>query len=141
MARAIEWVDLPARLLMASLFLVSGAKKLATVAQTQAYMSAHGVPAVLIWPTAAWEIGGAIAIILGVWLLPIGVLAAGWCVVTGLIFHGAWADPNQQVQFLKNLVMAGGFLILARAGAPHLSLARVGHKSQGRAQALSVVGE
>jgi putative oxidoreductase len=78
-----KWVDAPARVLMSLLFLISGVGKLAAVVPTQAFMEQYGVPGVLIWPAAIWEIGGGILL-------------------------------------LKNMTMAGGFLILARAGAPSL---------------------
>jgi DoxX len=53
-----DYLDLPARLLMSILFLMSGVGKLTAVAATQGYMEAYGVAGVLIWPAAALEIGG-----------------------------------------------------------------------------------
>jgi hypothetical protein len=49
-------VDVPARVLMSLLFLASGVGKISAVAATQGYMKAFGVPGVLLWPAAAWEI-------------------------------------------------------------------------------------
>jgi putative oxidoreductase len=117
-----RWVDAPARVLMSALFLLSGIGKLTTVSATQGYMAAHGVPAVLLWPAAAFEIGSGALLLLGLWTRPLGVLLAGWCLLTAAIFHTAFADQNQLINFLKNLAMAGGFLLLARAGATGLSL-------------------
>ena len=115
-----KWVDAPARGLMSLLFLISGVGKLAAVIPTQAFMEHYGVPGVLIWPAAAWEIGGGILLLTGLWIRPLSILLAGWCLLTASIFHTAFGDPNQMVHFLKNMTMAGGFLILARAGAPGL---------------------
>lgn len=117
-----SWVDAPARLLMSALFLLSGISKLTAVSATQGYMAAYGVPAVLLWPAAAFEIGSGTLLLLGLWTRPLGVLLAGWCLLTASIFHTAFADQNQLINFLKNLTMAGGFLLLSRAGATGLSL-------------------
>jgi putative oxidoreductase len=115
-----KWSDAPARILMSLLFLVSGVGKLAAVVTTQAFMKQYGVPGVLIWPAALWEISGGILLLTGLWLRPLSILLAGWCLLTASIFHTAFGDPNQMVHFLKNVTMAGGFLILARAGASGL---------------------
>ena len=117
-----RWIDLPIRLLLASIFLVSGLGKLAAVATTQAYMTAFGIPAVLVWPAAIFEIGSGLLLVAGFKLRPLGLVLAVWCVLTALIFHTHLADQNQLVNFLKNLVMAGGFLLLARTGAPGLGI-------------------
>jgi putative oxidoreductase len=115
-----KWVDAPARVLMSLLFLISGVGKLAAVVPTQAFMEQYGVPGVLIWPAAIWEIGSGILLLTGLWIRPLSILLAGWCLLTAAIFHTAWADQTQMIMFLKNMTMAGGFLILARAGAPGL---------------------
>lgn len=117
-----RWVDVPARVLMAALFLVSGIGKLTAVAATQGYMTAYGVPAMLVWPAAAFEIGAGMLLLLGLWTRPLGLCLAGWCLLTATIFHTAFADQNQLINCLKNLAMAGGFLLLARAGATGFSL-------------------
>ena len=118
----VHWIDLPARLLMSVLFLLSGVGKVTAVAATQAYMAAYGVPGLLLWPAAALEIGGGLLLLLGLGLRPLGLVLAGWCLLTALIFHTAWADQNQMINFLKNLTMAGGFLLLAIRGAPTFGL-------------------
>ena len=115
-------VDLPARILMSALFLLSGVGKVTAVAATEAYMAVYGVPAILLWPAAALEIGSGVLLLLGLGLRPLGLLLAGWCLLTALIFHTAFADQNQLINFLKNLAMAGGFLLLAGRGAPGFGL-------------------
>lgn len=117
-----RYVDLPDRALMSLLFLLSGIGKLSAAVATQGYMKAFGVPGVLVWPAAAWEIGGGILLLIGLWTRPLALLLAGWCLLTALIFHTVFSDPMQMVNFLKNMAMAGGFLLLARTGAPGLSV-------------------
>ena len=111
------WIDLPARLLRAALFLLSGFGKVTAVAAAQAYMAAYGVSGIQLWPAAALEIGGGILLLLGLELRPLGLVLAGWCLLTALIVHIAFADRNQAVNLLKNLAMAGDFLLLAERGA------------------------
>jgi putative oxidoreductase len=122
LAAATRWIDAPARALMSVLFLLSGFGKVTAVAATQAYMQAYGVPGVLLWPAAAWEIAGGILLLIGLGTRPLAVLLAGWCLLTAAIFHTAFGDQNQMINFLKNLPMTGGFLVLAKTGAPGLSI-------------------
>ena len=117
-----RWIDLPARLLMAALFLMSGVGKLLDSAAIEAYMRAYGVPGMLVWPAAAWEIGSGLLLALGLGTRWIAAPLAGWCLLTAAIFHTNFADHTAQLMFFKNMVMAGGFLVLARTGAPGLSL-------------------
>ncbi len=115
-------MDAPARLLVSLLFLISGTTKLTETAPLQAYMQAHGVPGILIWPAAAWELGAGLLFLVGFAIRPLAVLLAGWCVLTAAIFHTAFADPNQLMNFLKHLTMAGEFLLIARVHPMALSV-------------------
>ncbi len=117
-----NWIDAPARALMALLFLLSGVSKLTGVGFTQAYMAAFGVPVGLLWPAAAFEITYGALLLAGLWTRPVALLLAGWCLLTAVIFHTAFADPIMFMMFLKNVTMAGGFLLLARTGAPGLGI-------------------
>lgn len=102
-----------ARVLMSVLFLVSGTGKLGNVETTQQYMEAYGVPGYLIWPAAALEINGGLMLLVGVGLRSVGVVLSGWCLLTAMIFHRDLKDQTQQIMFMKNLAMAGGFLVLS----------------------------
>jgi putative oxidoreductase len=115
--QATKFVDVPARVLMSLLFRLSGFGKLAAVAPTQAYMAAFGVPGALLWPAAALELAGGILLVIGLATRPTALVLAGWCLLTAAIFHTAWSDQIQQVMFLKNMTMAGGFLMLAKTGS------------------------
>jgi putative oxidoreductase len=117
-----RWVDAPARVLMSLLFLMSGISKLTATGSIKAYMQAYGVPEILVYPAAIWEIASGLLLVVGLWVRPLSILLAGWCLLTAAIFHVAWSDQTQMIMFLKNMVMAGGFLIVARAGAPGMGL-------------------
>jgi putative oxidoreductase len=126
-----RWVDLGARVLMCVLFLMSGFGKLASVAGTEQFMEQFGVPGILLWPAAALELAGGLMLLAGFQVRPLSVVLAGWCLLTAAIFHTAFSDPVQMIMFLKNLTMAGGFLILAKNGAPGFGLDGTRHGAIG----------
>ena len=128
-----DWIGLPARLLMSSLFLLSGFGKLTNPAAAQGYMHAFGVPGVLVWPAGVWELTASLLLILGLWIRPVAALLAGWCVLTAAIFHSSFSDQSQMINFLKNIVIAGAFLSMAITGIPGWSLrSRLGYARQAR---------
>ena len=98
---------------MSILFLLSGVGKLGAVKETQQYMEAYGVPGSLIYPAAALEITGGTMTLLGIFTQPVSMILSGWCLLTASIFHTDLQDQTQKIMFLKNMAMAGGFLILA----------------------------
>ena len=111
------WLEAPARLLMALLFLISATTKVVETAGIQGYMHAYGVPAILVWPAAAWEFAAGALLFVGFYIRPVSVLLAGWCVLTALIFHTKFSDLDQLMNFFKNMTVAGSFLILAKHGS------------------------
>lgn len=137
MPRLSHAIDAPARVLIALLFLIPGWMKLSAIGPTQGYMAMHGLPPALIWPTIALELGGGLAFLLGLWVRPLALLLAAWCLLTGAIFHSAISDPNQLVNLLKNLALAGALLIVARSGAPGLGLDRVMERRHARDEGQS----
>ncbi len=86
---------------MSVLFLLSGLGKVTAVAATQAYMAAYGVPGLLLWPAAALEIGSGVLLLLGLGLRPLGLVLAGWCLLTALIFPHRLRGPEPGDQLLE----------------------------------------
>jgi putative oxidoreductase len=116
--------ELAGRILLSVLFVLSGVGKIGAYAATGAYMSSVGVPSVLLPVVIATEVLGAIAIILG-WRTRIAaLLLAGYSLLAALIFHANFADQIEMIMFLKNVSIAGGFLLLVANGAGPLSLDR-----------------
>jgi putative oxidoreductase len=68
------------------------------------------------------ELGGGLAILIGLFTRPVGLVLAISCVVTALIAHTNFADRNQEIDVLKNMGMMGGFLYVAAFGARAWSL-------------------
>jgi putative oxidoreductase len=106
-------LNTPARFLMSLLFVLSGLSKLTSTKETQQYMEAYGVPGYLVYPAAALEITGGTLILAGQFTGPVSVVLSGWCLLTASIFHSDLGDQTQMIMFLKNMAMAGGFLVLA----------------------------
>jgi len=111
-----------ARVLMALIFILSGLSKLGAADAVRSYMEAMGVPGALLWPTIAFEVGAGVLVALGYHTRVIALLLAGFCLVSAAIFHHQFADQLQMIMFLKNISMAGGFLLLAAVGSGSLSL-------------------
>ncbi len=116
--------DLAGRSLLSVLFLLSGVGKISAYAATAAYMSSVGVPGVLLPVVIATEVLGAIAIVLGWQTRVSALLLAGYSLLAALIFHTNFADQIEMIMFLKNVSIAGGFLLLVANGAGPLSLDR-----------------
>lgn len=111
-----------ARVLMALIFILSGLSKLGAADAVRSYMEAMGVPGALLWPTIAFEVGAGVLVALGYHTRVIALLLGGFCLVSAAIFHHQFADQLQMIMFLKNISMAGGFLLLAAVGSGSLSL-------------------
>jgi putative oxidoreductase len=114
--------QLVARVFLGHIFLLAGISKIGAYEGTQGYMDAMGVPGMLLPLVILLEIGGGLAIIAG-WQTKWTALAlAGFSVVAAALFHNNFADQTQMILFMKNIAIAGGFLLLASHGAGAYSL-------------------
>lgn len=105
------------RVLLTAIFLLSGITKVTSYAQTQGYMEAMGVPGALLPLVIVTEVALSLMIIAG-WKTRIAAfLLAGFSLLSALLFHADFADQNQMTHFLKNVGLAGGFLMLLAQGA------------------------
>jgi putative oxidoreductase len=116
------YAALVGRVMIAALFVISGASKIGGYAATQAYMQSAGVPGGLLPLVILLELGGGIAIVAGLYTRFVALLLAGFSILTAMLFHAGSPDQMQQVMFLKNLGLAGGFLLLVANGAGRLSI-------------------
>jgi putative oxidoreductase len=114
--------ELFGRILLMTLFLLSGVGKIGAYAATAGYMSSVGVPTALLPFVIALEILGSIAIIAGWQTRVVALLLAGFTLASGLLFHNNFADQIQMIMFFKNLSITGAFLMLAANGAGRFSL-------------------
>ena len=104
------------RVLLASIFFMSGLTKITSYAGTQGYMDAMGVPGMLLPLVIALEVIGGLAIMLG-WKTRLTAFAlAGFSILSALLFHADFGDQMQMIMFMKNIAIAGGFLMLVAQG-------------------------
>ena len=117
-------ITLVGRIALCLLFIHGGWGKLLAPAATQAMLAHQNLPMVQLgWVIAVVvELGGGLAILLGLFARPAALVLAIWCVLTALIAHTNFADRNQEIHFLKNMAMAGGFLYVMLLGAGAWSL-------------------
>ncbi len=112
-----------ARILMPIVFISAGYGKLGDgYAGTQAYMQAMGVPGFLLPLTILLEFGGGIAILLGFLTRTTAIATAVFTLLTALLFHMDFSVASNSLAFMKNLTIAGGFLLLAVTGPGKFSI-------------------
>lgn len=119
---------LVARILMPILFITAGWSKIGGYAGTQQYMEAMGVPGFLLPLTILLELGGGLAILFGFLTRTTALFTAGFTVLTALLFHSNFAEGMNSMMFMKNLSIAGGYLVLGIVGPGAFSIDRVLNK-------------
>lgn len=109
-------VTLLARILLSILFIVAGFGKLMGAAGFAGYLGNLGIPGgvAMAYLVGLFELLGGLAVLVGFQARIVGYALAAFCVVTGLVAH---LGPDQSTQLMKNLGLAGGFLLLAAGGA------------------------
>ncbi len=111
-----------ARALASLIFIGAGLSKLGVgYTATQGYMSSVGVPGELLPLVIVLELVGGFALLIGFQVRLVAFLLAGFCIISGFIFHSG-ADQMQQILLMKNLSMAGGLLAFTVFGAGRLSI-------------------
>lgn len=110
------------RLGLSLIFILSGIGKITAYQATAKLLVAHGLPPGLLPLVIFAELGGGLAILCGL----LTRWAAGglfvYTLLAAVIFHNNFADHEQWINFMKNVAIAGGFLVLAVHGAGLLSL-------------------
>ena len=112
------------RILLSVIFLLSGFGKLTAIAGTAGYFGSLGLPMPTVTAIAVGliEFIGGLAILVGFRTRIAAWVLAIFTVASALIAHTGWADQMQMISFMKNLAIAGGFLVLASSGAGALSV-------------------
>ena len=118
----INLVDLIGRILISTLFLLNGILKISNYEGAISWMESFGVPGMLLVPAIILEIVGPVLIVIGYKTKLAAGLLSLFCISTAFIFHNDFADQMQFISFLKNVALAGGFLILFVNGAKGISL-------------------
>ena len=107
---------LAGRAMLAAIFIIAGINKIGAYAGTQAYMESVGLPGMLLPAVIALEVLGGIAILIGFQTRIAAALLAGFTVLAAIIFHSDFSQPMQSILFMKNIAIAGAFLMLVSQG-------------------------
>ena len=124
----MEWLKafivLIGRILLVLIFLKSGIGKIENFQGTAQYMAGHGMPYTNFFLVGAifFELVGSITVILGYFARFGTVLLLIFLIPTTLIFHNIFVDPKMMIQFMKNMSMFGGLLVLLSYGPGRISL-------------------
>jgi putative oxidoreductase len=112
------------RILLAVIFLLSGFGKLTAIAGTAGYFGSLGLPLPTVTAIVVGliELLGGLAILVGFQTRTVAWVLAVFTIATGLVAHMNWADQMQMINFLKNLAITGGFIVLASSGAGAYSI-------------------
>ena len=104
------------RVLLSIMFIQSGVGKIFGYAGTEEHMNAAGVPGTLLPLVIVTEVCGGLLVPLGLFTRYAAIALAGFCVLAAWFFHYQPGDTGQMINFMKNITIAGGFLMLAGAG-------------------------
>tara|TARA_B100000470_G_scaffold94070_1_gene72638 strand:- start:52 stop:432 length:381 start_codon:yes stop_codon:yes gene_type:complete len=106
-------VEVFGRILLSTLFLVEGVRKFFFQEETIMYMEDYGVPEILFFPSLSLEIVFPILLIVGYKTRFSASIMALFTLTVALIFHTNFENQMESIIFLKDIAIAGGFLIIA----------------------------
>jgi putative oxidoreductase len=99
------------RILLALIFIVSGASKLTDVAGTEAMIVGVGLPSGLAIPAGLFELLAGLCLAAGFMVRLVSLLLAAFVALTILFYHNQFTDPMMRIAALKNLALIGGLLL------------------------------
>ena len=131
MGSRIDVLELVGRVLLAALFLVSGVNKILGYDGVGRYMASAGMPMpeILLPLAILLEIGAGVALVVGFrtrWAA-LGLIV--YTLIASYYFHNFWTFEGQEAvmqrnQFLKNMAVVGGLLIVTSVGPGRFGLDR-----------------
>ena len=117
-----NYLDLLGRVLISLLFLLNGYFKVINYDGTLEWMESYGVPGIFLTPAIILEIAAPILVIIGYKTKIAAGLLAIFCLTTAFVFHTDFSNQMQTISFLKNIGLAGGFLIIVVNGSRKFSI-------------------
>jgi putative oxidoreductase len=131
---ATRYIPFAGRLLIGLPFAMSGLGKLAAIGPTTEMIRAAGLPLPPLGLALAVvvELGGGLLLVAGFKTRIVATALALFSLVAAVSFHSNFADQNQMIHFLKNVMIAGGLLQIVAFGAGALSLDNRGAKGGAR---------
>lgn len=120
----MKYVVLAARICLCLIFFKAGISHILGFNQTVEMMAGNGlpIPNILLAFTVIFQLLGALSLLLGYQVRIGSILLIIFLIPATLVFHNPLADPSQINDFLKNIGLIGGLLMIIAAGAGALSI-------------------
>ena len=115
-------VEFLGRVLLSTLFLVEGIGKISMQEDVVMYMEDYGVPEILFLPAIILEILFPLLLITGYRTKWAASVMALFTFTVAIIFHTNFSEGMQMILFLKDIAIAGGFMIIVANGPGKISL-------------------
>ena len=115
-------VEFIGRVLLSALFLIEGIGKISMQEDVIMYMEDYGVPEILFIPAVILEILFPLLLIVGYKTKLSALIMALFTLTVAIIFHTDFSEGMQITFFLKDLAIAGGFMIIFVYGSNKISL-------------------
>ena len=115
-------IEVLGRIFLSAIFLINGIGKIFNYEGTIQYMEIFDVPGYLIIPAITVEILFPILLILGYYTKFSALVLSLFTLALAVIFHTDFSNQMQLMSFLKNIAIAGGFLIIFVYGPGKYSL-------------------
>ena len=124
-------IEFIGRLLLSALFLIEGFGKISNQENVIMYMEDYGVPEILFVPATVLEILFPLLLIVGYKTKWAAAVMALFTFTVAIIFHTDFSEGMQMIFFLKDLAIAGGFMIVLVYGPGKISLDHYFKSKQG----------
>ena len=108
------------RIFLSILFLIEGIRKFFFQEETIMYMEEYGVPEILFFPSLILEILFPILLIIGYKTRISASIMGLFTLTVAIIFHTEFQNQIELIFFLKDIAIAGGFLIIASNNEPKI---------------------
>ena len=115
-------VELIGRVFLSALFLIEGIGKISMQEDVIMYMADYGVPEILFIPAIILEILFPLLLIIGYKTKLSALIMALFTLTVAIIFHTNFSEEMQVIFFLKDIAIAGGFMIITVYGPGKISL-------------------
>ena len=115
-------VELVGRIFLSALFLIEGFGKISMQEDVIMYMEDYGVPGILFVPATVLEILFPLLLIVGYKTKWAASVMALFTFTVAIIFHTDFSEGMQMMFFLKDIAIAGGFMIIIAYGPGKISL-------------------
>ena len=115
-------VELFGRIFLSALFLIEGFGKISIQEDVIIYMESYGVPGILFGPAIVLEIIFPLLLIVGYKTKWVASGMALFTFTVAIIFHTDFSEGMQMMLFLKDIAIAGGFMLIVVYGSGKISL-------------------